>query len=72
MIVIWADDCVSANEKEEFKKQKNWSEYLADRGMFVDFREPNIIRATPAPLYNSFEDVLALVHNLKAALSDES
>lgn len=38
---------------------------LRDRGVFVDFREPDIIRATPVPLYNSFEDVFNLVQTFK-------
>lgn len=42
-----------------------WVEKLRARDVFVDFREPDIIRATPAPLYNSFEDVFRLVGVLK-------
>ncbi|MBL9141558.1 MAG: hypothetical protein JNK53_06790 [Phycisphaerae bacterium] len=30
---------------------------LADRGVICDFREPNIIRLAPVPLYNGFEQV---------------
>ena len=30
---------------------------LTESGIIVDWREPNVIRAAPAPLYNSFEDV---------------
>lgn len=30
---------------------------LTERGVFVDWREPNVIRMAPVPLYNSFEDV---------------
>ena len=32
-------------------------EFLADRGIMADWREPNVIRLAPVPLYNSFEDV---------------
>ncbi|MGZ5619168.1 MAG: kynureninase [Usitatibacter sp.] len=33
---------------------------LAERGAMVDFRPPDIVRITPAPLYNSFADVQRL------------
>ncbi len=37
------------------------SRQLHERGVFCDFREPNVIRVAPAPLYNSFHDVWRLV-----------
>lgn len=43
---------------------RDWAHRLRERDIFVDFREPDIIRATPAPLYNSFEDVYRLVEIL--------
>ncbi|MBK8340078.1 MAG: kynureninase [Flavobacteriales bacterium] len=30
---------------------------LTQRGVFCDWREPNVMRMAPAPMYNSFEDV---------------
>lgn len=41
---------------------------LREKHVYVDFREPDIIRATPAPLYNTFSDVSRLVETLKKAL----
>jgi kynureninase len=30
---------------------------LEEAGVFCDFREPNVVRVVPAPLYNTYEDV---------------
>ncbi len=35
-----------------------------------DWREPNVIRVAPAPLYNSFEDCFHLVDRLERCLTD--
>jgi kynureninase len=36
---------------------KALSEYLNTHGVMADWREPDVIRFAPVPLYNSFEDV---------------
>jgi kynureninase len=41
---------------------------LTEAGVIADWREPNVIRCAPVPLYNSFEDVYRFGEILKAAL----
>lgn len=36
---------------------KSLFDALSNEGIVADWREPNVIRVAPAPLYNSFEDV---------------
>lgn len=49
--------------------RKNLEKRLHARGAVVDFREPDIFRMAPAPLYNSFEDIYRLVCVLDEVLS---
>ena len=42
---------------------------ISERGVIADWREPDVIRIAPAPLYNSFTDVYRFVNILKEALS---
>lgn len=39
---------------------KSLFEHLSGHGVVADWREPNVIRLAPVPLYNSFEDVWQL------------
>jgi kynureninase len=41
---------------------------LMNAGVISDWREPNVIRVAPVPLYNSFEDVFAFGEILKKSL----
>jgi kynureninase len=41
---------------------------LAAEGIFVDWREPDIVRVAPVPLYNSYQDVYSFVQGFIAAL----
>ena len=41
---------------------------LTAAGVVGDWREPDVLRLAPAPLYNSFSDVLAAVNALEQAL----
>ena len=42
---------------------------LTASGIISDWREPDVIRCAPVPLYNSFQDVYYLVERLKAILN---
>jgi kynureninase len=41
---------------------------LEQKGIVCDFREPNVIRAAPVPLYNTFHEVWTFARTLAAAL----
>lgn len=42
---------------------------LTEAGVVSDWREPDVIRCAPVPLYNSFEDVYLMVEKLKPILT---
>ena len=41
---------------------------LTELGVVADWREPNVIRIAPAPLYNSYEDCFRFGKYLEAAI----
>ena len=41
---------------------------LHERGFWCDFREPDVVRASPAPFFNTFAEAHAFAHALAAAL----
>lgn len=41
-------------------------EYLAANGVLGDWREPDVIRISPAPLYNTHEDILRFANGVDA------
>ena len=47
---------------------KSLHEKLTARHIITDWREPDVIRCAPVPLYTSFEDVYRLVSVLKKLL----
>ncbi|MFT5231768.1 MAG: kynureninase [Planctomycetota bacterium] len=47
---------------------KNLHKKLTEAGVISDWREPDVIRVAPAPLYNNYEDVYEFVQRLKALL----
>jgi kynureninase len=40
---------------------------LSEEGVFADWREPDVIRVAPVPMYNTFEEVWQFAHILKSA-----
>lgn len=49
---------VNDNSKRVFER-------LADNGIFADWREPDVIRVAPVPLYNTEEEIFSFVSILK-------
>ena len=47
---------------------KNLHTKLTEAGVISDWREPDVIRVAPAPIYNSFEDVFHFSEKLKKVL----
>lgn len=41
-------------------------DYMSQNGVVADWREPNVIRVAPAPIYNSFSDVYEFGQIIKA------
>ena len=41
-----------------------------DDEVISDWREPDVIRCAPVPMYNSFEDVYKMVEKLKQILNE--
>ena len=50
------------------KNGKQLFEKISQAGVIGDWREPNVIRIAPTPLYNSFTDVFQFAHLLKQAI----
>jgi kynureninase len=50
------------------KSGKEVYKMLNKNGVVVDWREPNVIRFAPVPLYNSFEDIFNFSQILKKCL----
>jgi len=48
---------------------KNLHKKLTENHIITDWREPDVIRCAPTPMYNSFEDVYRMVKSLSSILS---
>jgi kynureninase len=51
------------------REAKKLHQALLDEGVITDYREPNVIRLAPVPLYNSFEDVWTFAEILRKHLN---
>ena len=47
---------------------KSLFQSLHQKGIITDWREPDVIRVSPTPMYNSFEEVFRFVEILKESL----
>ena len=52
------------------KNAKAIFDTLLPLGIFADWREPNVIRIAPVPLYNSFEEIFIFADILRQLLND--
>ena len=50
------------------EKGKEIFESLKNNSVIVDWREPNVIRLAPVPLYNTFEDIYRFGEIIKRIL----
>jgi kynureninase len=51
---------------------KQLFDFLETQGILPDWREPDVIRMSPVPLYNSFEDVFKIGVALEAYFEKEN
>ncbi|MEM6344175.1 MAG: kynureninase [Bacteroidota bacterium] len=49
---------------------KSLFDQITQAGVIADWREPDVIRVAPVPLYNNYVDVFEFVEILKAAIND--
>lgn len=70
IILTPADTKARGCQLSIFMKQKGKKVFdaLTQAGVIADWREPNVIRVAPVPLYNSFEDVFWFAEIFKRAL----
>jgi kynureninase len=54
------------------EKGKEIFKALTENGVVADWREPNVIRIAPVPLYNRFEEIWQFGHIIKAILKGQS
>ena len=64
--------CILAFNVKAMEKKTTFNKELFDKitekGVIADWREPDVIRVAPVPLYNSFSDVFNFYNILKTVL----
>jgi len=50
------------------ENSKRVLESLASRGVVCDFREPNVVRTAPTPMYNTFHEVWRFAKSFEECL----
>ena len=58
------------NNDNQNKYQQYKALSLTENNIITDWREPDVIRCAPVPMYNSFEDVFRMVKILSLTLSE--
>jgi kynureninase len=53
------------------EKGRDLFDYLSANGVIADWREPNVIRFAPVPLYNSFEDQYEIGRLIQAYFTEK-
>ncbi|HKT72487.1 MAG TPA: kynureninase [Steroidobacteraceae bacterium] len=66
----WRGCQLSLRVRGGASRGKRVHERLAQLGVVCDWREPDIIRVAPVPLYNTFEDVLLFSRHIAHALQE--
>jgi kynureninase len=52
------------------KKGKEVYNRLFEKGFMIDWREPDVIRFAPVPLYNSFTDIWHFFNSLREIINE--
>lgn len=60
---------LSLRVRSESRAGRELFEHLELHGIICDWRQPDIIRAAPAPLYNTFDDVEAFTEQLEQLMT---
>lgn len=76
----WVEFITPRNEKERgcqvsllmLQKGREVFDALTKAGVMADWREPDVIRLAPVPLYNSFEEVWQFANILRQILNDNN